>query len=79
MYIPLEARNKAYGKIYLTFIVDKDGSLVEPKILKGVGYGLDEIAILAIKNAKKWNPGTKRGIPLRVLYSLPITIAKNRS
>lgn len=79
MYIPLEARNKAYGKIYLTFIVDKDGSLVDPKILKGVGYGLDEIAILAIKNAKDWNPGTKRGIPVRARYSLPITIVKNRS
>lgn len=79
MYIPIEARNKAYGKIYMTFVVDKDGTLIEPKILKGVGYGLDEIAILAIKNAKDWNPGTKRGIPVRVLYSLPITIAKNRS
>lgn len=77
IYIPVEARNKAYGKIYMTFIVDKDGSLVEPKILKGVGYGIDEIAMKAIKNAKSWNPGTKRGIPVRVLYSLPITIAKN--
>lgn len=77
IYIPVEARNVAYGKIYITFIVDKDGRLVELKILKGIGYGLDEIAIKAIKNAKSWNPGTRRGIPARVLYSLPITIAKN--
>ena len=79
IYIPSGARNIVYGKIYMTFIVDKDGSLVEPKILKGVGYGLDEIAIQAIKNAKKWNPGLRRGIPVRVLYSLPITIAKKAS
>lgn len=77
IYIPADARNKVSGKIYMTFIVDKDGSLVEPKILKGVGYGIDEIAIMAIKNAKNWNPGIRRGIPVRVLYSLPITIAKN--
>lgn len=79
MDIPIEARNKVYGKIYMTFVVDKDGTLIEPKILRGLGYGLDENAILLVKNAKKWNPGVKRGIPTRVLYSLPITIAKNRS
>jgi len=77
IYIPVDARNKAYGKIYMTFIVDKDGRLIEPKILKGIGYGIDEIAIEAIKNAKNWNPGVRRGIPLRVNYSLPITITKN--
>jgi len=77
MYIPIEARNKVYGKIYMTFIVDKDGTLIEPKILKGLGYGLDENAIKTIKNAKKWNPGIKRGIPARSRCSLPITITKN--
>ncbi|OXA79879.1 Antitoxin component YwqK of the YwqJK toxin-antitoxin module [Flavobacterium aquidurense] len=77
MYIPNEARNKVYGKIYLTFIVDKEGNLVEPKIIKGLGYGLDENAISLIKGAKKWIPGTIRGVPVQVLYSLPITIAKN--
>ncbi|WP_035645716.1 energy transducer TonB [Flavobacterium sp. ASV13] len=76
MNIPVEARNTVYGKIFLTFIVDEEGNLVEPKILKGLGYGLDENAIKIIKEAKKWNPGIYRGIPVRVLYSLPITIAK---
>lgn len=74
LYIPVEARNKVSGKIYMTFIVDKDGSLIEPKILKGVGHGIDESAINVIKEAKKWNPGIRRGIPVRVIYSLPITI-----
>ncbi|MCI9845149.1 energy transducer TonB [Flavobacterium pectinovorum] len=74
LYIPVEARNKVSGKIHLTFIVDKDGSLIEPKILKGIGHGLDESAITVIKHAKKWNPGIRRGTPVRVLYSLPITI-----
>ncbi|MCV9932553.1 energy transducer TonB [Flavobacterium sp. LS1R47] len=76
MFIPIEARNKVYGKIYMTFIVDKEGNLTEPKIVKGIGYGLDESAISAIKGAKKWKPGLERGIPTRVIYSLPITIVK---
>lgn len=72
--IPNELKNKISGKIFLTFVVEKDGSLVEPKIIKGLGYGLDENAIKVINNAKKWNPGIRRGLPVRVLYSLPITI-----
>ena len=74
MYIPPAARNKISGKIYLSFIVDKEGNLIEPKIIKGIGYGIDESAIKLIKQAKKWNPGIIRGIPSRVRYSLPITI-----
>jgi len=74
MYIPLEARNTVSGKIYLTFIVDEEGYLVDPKVLKGLGYGLDENAVKLIKEAKKWNPGVNRGIPVRILYKLPITI-----
>lgn len=74
MNIPIAARNKVSGRIYLSFIVDEEGNLVEPKILKGVGYGIDENALQLIKDAKKWNPGKIRGIPVRVLYKLPITI-----
>lgn len=77
LYIPAEARSNVSGKIYLTFVIDEDGNLTEPKVIKGVGYGIDEKAIRVIKNAKKWNPGTKRGIPTSARYSLPITIVKN--
>lgn len=76
-HIPQEARNKVTGKIYLSFIIDKNGKLIEPTILKGIGHGLDESAINVITFAKNWNPGIKRGIPVRVNYTLPITIAKN--
>ncbi|TPG39424.1 energy transducer TonB [Flavobacterium pectinovorum] len=77
LHIPQEARNKVSGKIYMTFIVDKSGKLIEPLILKGIGYGLDESAINVINFAKNWNPGIKRGIPVQVNFTLPITIAKN--
>lgn len=77
LHIPQEARGKIFGKIFLSFTIDKTGKLVEPTILKGIGHGLDESAINVITFAKNWNPGIKRGIPVRVKYTLPITIAKN--
>ncbi|WP_337968333.1 energy transducer TonB [uncultured Flavobacterium sp.] len=77
LHIPQEARGKIAGKIHLSFIVDKNGKLVEPTILKGIGHGLDESAINVITFAKNWNPGIKRGMSVRVKYTLPITIAKN--
>lgn len=73
MQIPFEAR-KVSGKIYMTFIVDEEGNLVDPKIIKGVGFGIDENAIQLIKEAQKWNPGKIRGVAVRALYKLPITI-----
>lgn len=76
MRIPNAARNTVFGKIYLTFVIETDGSIVETKIIKGLGYGLNEEAIRVLKNYKEWAPGVMRGIPVRVLYSLPITIAK---
>jgi antitoxin component YwqK of YwqJK toxin-antitoxin module len=76
MRIPNAVRNTVYGKIYLTFVIEKDGSIVEIKIIKGIGYGLDEEAVRVLNNYKEWIPGITRGIPVRVLYSLPITIAK---
>lgn len=62
------------GKIYLTFIVDREGKLVETKIIRDVGYGTGAEALRIIKEAKNWIPGKIRGIPIRFFYSLPITI-----
>lgn len=76
MRIPEAARNTVFGKIYLTFVIEKDGSIVDIKIIRGLGYGLDEEVIRVIKNYKEWLPGIRRGIPVRTLYSIPITIAK---
>ena len=62
------------GQIYLTFVVDKEGKLVEPKVLRDLGYGTGTEAIRIINTAKNWLPGKMRVIPIRTMYSLPITI-----
>src|SRR5690606_15520083 len=54
------------GKVYVSYVVDIDGSITEARVLKGIGYGCDEEALRAILKAPKWNPGRKAGEPVRV-------------
>ena len=63
-----------HGKIFVTFVVEKDGSITDIKILRDVGYGTGEEAIRVLKNCKKWSAGEQDGQKVRVLYSLPINI-----
>lgn len=63
------------GRIIVTFVVDEHGNIVEPKILKGVGYGLDEEAIRVVQKYEKWIPGEQRGVKVRCNYSLPIALS----
>jgi antitoxin component YwqK of YwqJK toxin-antitoxin module len=67
-------KNLNLGRIYMSFVIDKEGNLVEPKILMGLGYDLNVQATTAITKAEKWNPGLIRGMPTRVSYTLPITV-----
>ncbi len=62
------------GKAFVSFIIEKDGSTSNVKLIRGIGMGTDEEALRVIKESPKWIPGEVDGIPVRVLYSLPITI-----
>ena len=62
------------GKVYVTFVVEKDGSLTDIKVVRDIGYGTGKEAIRVLKSCPKWNPGEQNGKKVRVLYSLPITI-----
>ena len=66
--------NKIKGKVYVTFMVEKDGSLTDFNILRDTGYGTGEETVRVLKLCPKWSPGTIDGKAARVLYSLPITI-----
>ena len=60
------------GKVFVTFVVETDGSLTDIKVLRGIGGGCDEEAIRVIKNMPKWIPGKQRGVQVRVQFNLPI-------
>ena len=62
------------GKVYVTFVVEKDGSLTDIKVVRDIGFGTGKEAIRVLKSCPKWNPGEQNGKKVRVLYSLPITI-----
>src|SRR5690554_1622236 len=78
---PSEAKAKGItGTVYVTFIVDTEGSIQDVQVFQGVGSGLDEEAIKAVKNAPKWEPGTQRGQKVNVKMRLPIRFSlKNGS
>lgn len=60
------------GKVYLQFVVEKDGSLTDIKVVKGIGAGCDEEAVRVLSEAPNWKPGKQRGKPVRVSKLVPI-------
>lgn len=62
------------GKVFVTFIVEKDGSISDIKVLRDIGYGTGKEAIRVLSICPKWIPGEKGGQKVRVLYSIPISI-----
>ncbi len=70
---PAQARRMGIeGKVFAYFVVDKDGSLSDIKIAKGIGAGCDEEVLRIIKMSPKWNPGKQRGNPVRVRMMIPV-------
>lgn len=71
---PVGARqNKIQGKVYIGFIVEKNGDLADFKIVRGIGGGCDEEAVRVLKSSPAWRPGMANGKPVRTSYILPIT------
>jgi len=62
-------------KVYISFVVEKDGYMTGIKLLRDPGYGLGKETIRVLKLVKtKWNPGIRNGKPVRTQYSLPVVI-----
>ncbi len=62
------------GKIYIKFVIDKKGKIVNPKIIRDLGHGTGEEAIRVLTNCENWIPGVQRGRKVRTSYTLPISI-----
>lgn len=61
------------GKVFIQFVVDKQGNLTDIQVMRGIGGGCDEEAVRIIENAPAWKPGKQRGKPVKVKMVLPIT------
>lgn len=60
------------GTVFVTFVVETDGSVTDVRVLRGIGGGCDEEAIRVIQAMPNWNPGKQRGRPVRVQFNMPI-------
>jgi len=75
---PEEAREAGIeGRVYVQFIVNENGDVENPRVIRGIGGGADEEALNAVKQAK-FKPGYQRGEPVRVQFSLPFVFQLNR-
>ncbi|MCC8409410.1 TonB family protein [Mucilaginibacter sp. UR6-1] len=73
IHYPAVAReNNVQGRVFVQFVVEKDGSLTDIKVLRGIGSGCDEEAMRVLKKSPKWSPGIQNGRPVRVQYTVPI-------
>ncbi len=78
MKYPSQARKMGIeGRVTVTFVIDKDGSVTDIKLLRGIGGGCDEETIRILKNLPKWNPGKQRGKAVKVQMTLPINFKLN--
>ena len=70
---PQEARDKGIdGRVFVAMVIEKDGSVSNVKVLRGIGGGCDEEAVRVISALPKWKPGKMNGEPVRVSYQIPI-------
>lgn len=69
---------KLKGKVVLTFIVEKDGTVTNVTVLQGVDPLLDDAAVKAIAGSPKWTPGLQRGEPARVRFMIPLNFMFTR-
>lgn len=76
---PKEAADKKVeGKVFMQFVVEKDGSLNQIKVISGPGSGTNEEAVRVLTASPKWNPGKIKGKPVRVMYHIPVSFALSK-
>ena len=74
-YPQLARENNITGRVYVTFVVKKDGSVTGVRVLRDIGGGCGQEAIRVVKSMPKWTPGKQRGKNVRVQYNLPVNFS----
>ncbi len=71
-YPVIAQENGIQGRVICTFVVNRDGTIVDAEVVRGVDASLDREALRVINSMPKWTPGEQRGKPVRVKYTLPV-------
>lgn len=76
---PRQARRMGIeGKVFLSFVVNEDGSISDIQVVKGIGAGCDEEAVRILKGSPKWSPGKQRGIAVKQKLTFPVRFTLGR-
>lgn len=76
-YPQVAQENGIQGKVYVTFIVDKQGNVTKATIARGIDTALDKEALRVINSLPRWTPGKQRGLPVNVSFTVPINFVLN--
>lgn len=71
-YPQIAQENGIQGRVYVQFVVDRDGSITNASVARGVDPSLDKEALRVVNSLPKWKPGMQRGKPVKVSYTVPI-------
>ena len=70
---PTEAKeNNIEGRVFVTFVVEKDGTIANARLLRDIGGGCGQEVLRMVNAMPKWKPGIKNGKPVRVQFNLPV-------
>ena len=72
-YPTVAAENGVQGRVVVGFVVERDGSITDVNILRGVDPSLDREAMRVVKSMPKWTPGKQNGSAVRVKYQVPVS------
>jgi periplasmic protein TonB len=71
-YPAIARENNIEGRVFISFVVEKDGNISDVKVIRGIGGGCDEEAKRVIKSLPKFSPGKQNGRPVRVQFNVPV-------
>lgn len=73
IHYPAEAKaERIQGRVFVSFVIEKDGSVTNIKVLRDIGGGCSEEAVRVVKAMPRWKPGRQRGQRVRTQFNLPI-------
>lgn len=72
-YPVVAEKNGVQGRVIVTFVVERDGSITDVKVVKSVAPSLDREAVRVVSSMPKWTPGKQKGDAVRVKYTMPVT------
>jgi protein TonB len=74
-YPEVAKKNKTQGKVFASFVVEKDGTLTDLQVIRSLSTETDNEALRVLKKSPKWHPAQQNGTPVRVKYNIAVNFS----